>query len=200
MPLLLKSARGSIIQFILVTIPFACVLVYFLYLAYKRPTVPIYNLPYDYTDDQWNTANDETGKLIRLIDMVTIFLSLLVFWTTFCVYVMIFIPKRRRLIGSYLKPDKGVTTVVGDVLYNENASRGGWFGNNFCCCRVSNDYGYAIYSHPDGQHLIRKRVRVFQRYTREKIAILLLRNRPLSGQAKVLYYLSFFACCTLCFV
>ena len=174
MPLLLASARGSVVQFILVTLPFAAVLIYFLYLAYRRPTLPIYNLPYGYSDDEWNTANEETGTLIRMIDMLTIFLSLLVFWTMFTVYIMYFVPKRRRLIGSYLQIGE---STVGDVLYDEN-TRG-------CCGRVSNDYGYAVYSHPDGNRLVRKRVRVFQRYTREKIAIILLPNRPLSGQARV---------------
>ena len=48
-----------------------------------------------------------------------------------------------------------------------------------------NDYGYAVYAHPTQPRMIRKRVRVFQQYTREKITILRLPNRPLSGQAKI---------------
>ena len=129
MAILLASARGSVVQFVLVTLPFFLVLLYFLYLAYKRPSLPIYNLPWNFTEEQWQEASDETGTTIRLMDILTVFLSLLVCWTIFTVYMVSFVPKRRHLIGKYLK--EGVST-VGDIVYDEN-SRGycGRFNGRF---------------------------------------------------------------------
>ena len=180
---LLKSSRGSIIQFILVTIPFLIVLLYFLYLASKRPA---------YYNNNSDNNNSDDESLIRLFDMLCIFLSLLMCWMIFTIYIIIFVPKRRHLIGKYLKDDGSSISTIGDVIYNETSSHG---GNGLLCCGrrlklSSNNYGYAVYSHPNNNdgRMIRKRVRVYQYYTREKITILLLPNRPLSGQAKVCVY------------
>ena len=188
---LLKSSRGSIIQFILVTIPFLIVLLYFLYLASKRPAY--------YNNNNNNNSDDES--LIRLFDMLCIFLSLLMCWMIFTIYIIIFVPKRRHLIGKYLKDDGSSISTIGDVIYNETSSHGGGL---LCCGRrlklSSNNYGYAVYSHPNNNdgRMIRKRVRVYQYYTREKITILLLPNRPLSGQAKVCVYAYMLAPFILC--
>jgi hypothetical protein len=157
---------------ILTTTPLFVVLVYFLYEAYRRPNAPIYNLGNYYTDDQWQIAADETGALVGLMDILVVFLSLHVLSTLFAVYVITFIPKRRHLIGRYLKEGK---PSVGDVIYDKTSRACGGF----------NDYGYTLYAHPTKKKLIRKRVRVYQQYTRERITILRLPNRPLSGQAKV---------------
>ena len=191
---LLKSSRGSIIQFILVTIPFLIVLLYFLYLASKRPAY--------YNNNNNNNNNSDDESLIRLFDMLCIFLSLLMCWMIFTIYIIIFVPKRRHLIGKYLKDDGSSISTIGDVIYNETSSHGG--GGLLCCGRrlklSSNKYGYAVYSHPNNNdgRMIRKRVRVYQYYTREKITILLLPNRPLSGQAKVCVYAYMLAPFILC--
>jgi hypothetical protein len=171
-PTLAKKSSGSLLQLILATVPLLGVLIYFLYEAWERPTKEIYNLADDYTQEEWDWASEETGSLISLMDMLLVFLTLLLLWTMFAVYVVIFIPKRRRLIGRYLEEGK---TVIGDVHYDRTSRMCGSF----------HDYGYAIYAHPTEQKVVRKRVRVYQGHTREKIAILLLPNRPLSGQAKI---------------
>lgn len=65
---------------------------------------------------------------------------------------------------------------MGDVIYDKTS--------RMCC--MKQDYGYVIYSHPTvEQKVVRKRVRVYQPYTRERVTILKLPNRPLSGQPKV---------------
>jgi hypothetical protein len=172
-----------VVQVVLATVPLLIVLLYFLYLAWKRPTLPIYNLGSNYTEDQWQQALQETGSTIRLMDIVYVYLGILVTWTTFGTYLASFIPKRRHLIGRYLR--EGATT-VGDVIYDELTRHPLWSRICFCCWGKFHDYGYAVYPHPDdARRMIRKRVRVYQRYTREKIAIVLLPGRPLSGQAKV---------------
>ena len=171
-PPLLAQDNGSILQFVLATLPLFGVLVYFIYAAWDRPHKPIYRLADDFTDDQWKKASAETGTLISLMDILSVFLTLLVLWTVFAIYIISFIPRRRHLIGRYLTEGE---VSIGDVHY-DRVSR---------FCGRFHDYGYAIYKHPHQNKMIRKRVRVFQPYTREKVTILRLPNRPLSGQAKV---------------
>jgi hypothetical protein len=171
-PPLLAKDQGSVLQFVLSTVPFFILILFFLYEAITRPYEPIYQLGDYYTEYEWDQAVEETGLLIRLMDMVLLTCSLLILWTTFAVYMHTFVPKRRHLIGRYLKEGK---IVAADVYYDK-ASR---------LCGSFRDYGYAVYAHPEQQNkMVRKRVRVFQPYTREKIAVLLLPNRPLSGQPK----------------
>ena len=167
-----EKTSGSLLQFIVATLPLLGVLVYFLYEAWERPREAIYQLADDYTQEEWDWASEETGSLLRLMDMLIVYLALLLMWTTFAVYVVVFIPRRRHLIGRYLEEGQ---IVIGDVHYDRTSRMCGSF----------HDYGYAIYKHPTEQKLVRKRVRVYQGYTREKLAILLLPNLPLSGQARI---------------
>lgn len=167
---ILAPATGSVMHVMLTTMPFLVVLIYFLYLAYVRPDHPVYNLGDDYTDDEYKEATK--GNFILLIDILSVFLGFHALATLCAVYLMVFIPKRRHFIGRYLK--EGEST-IGDVIYDKTSRRFGGF----------HDYGYAVYSHPHQRKMIRKRVRVYQQYTRERITILRLPNRPLSGQAKV---------------
>lgn len=169
---ILAPQRGSFAQFALMTLPLFGVLLYFLYLAWGRPSLKTYNLPEYYTDDQLQSALEESGVMISLMDMMIVFLSLHVLWTIFAVYTISFIAKRRHLIGRYLAEGQ---VSIGDVIYDKSSRTCGGF----------HDYGYALYAHPTQRKLIRKRVRVYQPYTRERVAILRLPNRPLSGQSKV---------------
>lgn len=170
--LLLAPQQGSITHFIVTTLPLFGLLVYFLYEAWDRPNALIYQLGDDYTDDQMNAASLEIGSKIRLFDILIVFLVFHFLWTLFTIYVVIFIPKRRHLVGKYLSEGE---EVIGDVLYDKNSRT----------CTTFQDYGYAVYPHPTKRTLIRKRVRVYQPYTREKITILRLPKKPLSGQAKI---------------
>lgn len=162
-------SRGSVLHFIFTTTPLVAVLIYFLHEAKIRPSKAIYNLGDDYTDDQLNDALEE--RLIALYDILTVFLSVHVLWTTYAVYIIVFVAKRRHFIGRYLSEGERVS---GDVIFDKSSRNFGGF----------HDYGYTVYAHPTQRKVIRKRVRVYQRYTREKVTILRLPKRPLSGQPK----------------
>jgi hypothetical protein len=164
--------QASTRQFIVMTLPLLGVLVYFLVEAARRPNLAIYNLPQNYSDDQYQQAVQESGLVIGLMDMLWIFLVLHAMWTTFAVYIISFIAKRRHLIGRYLAEGE---LCLGDVVFDKGVR----------LCRGFNEYGYAVYAHPNQRQLVRKRVRIYQPYTRERIAILILPNRPLSGQCKI---------------
>jgi hypothetical protein len=170
--LILATNQGSLGHFIVTTVPLFGLFVYFLYEAYRRPNEAIYQLGDDYNDDQWQAANEATGALMPLKGVVVVFLSFHVLWTIFAIYVVTFVPKRRHLIGRYLSDGE---ECLGDIIYDKNSRR----------CSSFHEYGYAVYPHPTQKSLIRKRVRVYQPYTRERIAILRLPNKPLSGQAKI---------------
>lgn len=169
---ILAPKQGSARQFILTTLPLLGVLIYFLIEASRRPNLPIYDLPDNYTDDEWKTAVEESGLIVSLMDMLNVFLVLHIFWVVFAVYTTVFIAKRRHLVGRYLAEGE---LCLGDVIYDKSSRAFGGF----------NEYGYAVYAHPTQRKLVRKRVRVYQQYTRERVAILRLPNRPLSGQCKI---------------
>ena len=169
---ILARRQGSSHQFILMTLPLLGVMIYFLFQTYQRPKLPIYNMPQQYTQAQWTAAVKQSGFMVRLLDILLIFLALQVFWTAFAVYMISFVSKRRHLIGRYLAEGE---LCLGDVIHDKRSK----------ICARFNEYGYAVYAHPNQRVLVRKRVRVYQPYTRERIAILRLPNRPLSGQSKI---------------
>ena len=170
---LLMETQGSAFRFVLPTLPLLGVLSFFLIRADRMQNSLANDLPEDFSDDQWNAALEQSGTIASLDDILRTFLMFHVFWTIFAVYTIVFVPKRRHLIGRYLAEGE---LCLGDVVYDKST--------HFCCagCR---EYGYAIYAHPNRQMLVRKRVRVHQLYTRERVAILRLPNRPLSGQCKI---------------
>jgi hypothetical protein len=169
---LLAGKQGSARQFILATMPLLGAMVFFLIRAQQIPSLPVYNLPAGFTDDQWNAAVEESGLIASLLDILVTFMIFHLLWTIFAVYTIMFIPKRRHLIGRYLAEGE---LCLGDVVYDKSSR----------FCGGLREYGYAIYAHPNRQYLIRKRVRVYQSYTRERVAILRLPNRPLSGQCQI---------------
>lgn len=173
---------GSVIRFILSTLPFLAVLLYLLYKTWERPHLAraAYlnnsnnnnNGNGGYDDGQSNDFDD--GGIFSLMDILLIFLSFHVVWTLFAVYLMVFIPKRRHFLGWYIS--EGSETSLGDVIYDPESR----------LCGRMQDYGYALYAHPTQPHkVVRKRVRVYQAYTRERLTICRLPNRPLSGQPKI---------------
>jgi len=160
------GAAMTIFRFCLSTLPFLAVLVYFLYTAIERGNA------FDGEEEE------VTITLFSLMDLEFVFLAFHVCWTMFAVYLLVFVPKRRYLLDRYLR--EGETT-SGDVIFEDPKKKG------FRCIKTR-QYGYAIYSHPtktDPPVVVRKQVRVYQPYTRERITILRLPNRPLSGQAKI---------------
>mmetsp|Transcript_9434 Transcript_9434/g.23152 ORF Transcript_9434/g.23152 Transcript_9434/m.23152 type:complete len:263 (-) Transcript_9434:527-1315(-) len=154
-----------ILRFCLSTLPFLAVLIYLLYTAVQRGNA------------FQNEVNEDA--MFSLMDIMAVFLSFHVVWSMFAVHLLIFVPKRRYLLDRYLR--EGERT-AGDVIVEDPTKYRG------PRCLISRQYGYVIYSHPTKTEppvVVRKRVRVYQPFTRERIQILRLPNRPLSGQAKI---------------
>jgi len=154
----------TIFRFCMSTLPFLAVLIYLLYTAVKRGNA------------NQNEVNEDA--MFSLMDIMAVFLSFHVVWTAFAVYLLIFVPKRRYLLDRYLREGERTS---GDVIVEDPTK------SNGLRCLISRQYGYAIYTHPTKTEppvVVRKKVRVYQPFTRERIQILRLPNRPLSGQAK----------------
>ncbi|KAL3773097.1 hypothetical protein ACHAW5_009528 [Stephanodiscus triporus] len=212
---LLAMPSGSILQFLLMTVPLLCVYLYFLYLAHERPSIADPSNP-RYADDR-----------IRLTDILYVYLATLLPFGCLVVYMLWFVPMRRGLSARY---EKDGIVVLGDVKYEESyhdqggsrtttatttttmrAAVGdsllrlrGWVMNGFA---LRNNYGHVVYdlgrvaNHPacdyeerrrrgggGGQPqlagIVTKRVRVYHRYPRERISVLVLPKYPYSGQPK----------------
>jgi len=166
---------GSILQFFVMTIPLFGVYCYFLYLAITRPSIA----------DPDNEAFYEPR--IRLTDILYVYLTTWVLYAVLVIYMLWFVNKRRRLSKRYEK--EGIV-ILGDVQY-EDEDR--WLAN---CLFRKHDYGYVIYdlekvaSHPACDYKgplegkIRKKVRVYHRFPREQVSILVIPQYPYSGQPK----------------
>uniref|UniRef100_A0A7S4T4K9 Uncharacterized protein n=1 Tax=Ditylum brightwellii TaxID=49249 RepID=A0A7S4T4K9_9STRA len=185
---LMAPAAGSVLQLFLSTLPLLGVMIYFLYLAYKRPSLASYNIPNDADDAYIKETMELDGEQIGLMEMLYVFLSSLLIWSTLGMYLNLFVPRRREIIHRYL--EEGVQ-VLGDVYYDNPRKK--------CCfSRLTQcffaDYATVIYSHPDpsrlpvsnagDQWIVQKRVRTYQLFHRERISIVVLPELPLSGQPK----------------
>lgn len=168
-----QESNNTSAKFVASTVPLAIVIVYFLVDAYKRPSKPFYNLPAYVTDDGViQKAADESGSLVPLMDMTYVVLSFCVFWACLTFYFLGFLRMRHALLEDYL--NNGITT-RGNVVYE---GRFWIFGFRY--------YGYVSYqkpNYPDGAS-IRKKVRIWEPYTREMVPILYLPGYPMSGQGK----------------
>lgn len=175
MPVRLENPRGSVLQFAAATLPFLVLIVYFMYEAALRPSKPLYDLDDAVDEDTWNKARDESGDMIPLADMVTCILVLFGAFSTLAVYIIVFVPMRRGLMKRYLEDGQ---VVLGDVDYKEERGT--------CDCRFLANYAFVSYSHPEvgDSQLIRKKVRVYEYFSKEKTTILYLPGKPYSGQPK----------------
>jgi hypothetical protein len=157
----------------LATLPFLVLFIYFLVLAAKRPSMHVYNLDDQNDEAEMEEAIREAGAIIALSDMMGCFLAFLGLFAMLAVYLWLFVPKRRQLMQSFLDEGK---TVIGDIFYEASSNRYASFSK----------YAFVLYAHPNEPKklMIRKRVRCYQHYTRERITILVLPYHPFSGQAK----------------
>ncbi|KAL3770009.1 hypothetical protein ACHAWO_013385 [Cyclotella atomus] len=185
---LLALPAGSILQFLCMTLPLLGVYLYFLYLVITRPSLIEKNDIY--MEDR-----------IRLTDILYTYMSTLVLFASLIVYLLWFVKKRRKLSKRY--ESEGIV-VLGNVEFREI-----YEGENYVTtclewisnCFRRNDYGYVVYDlekvarHPacnveerKAAQLagsIRKKVRVYYRYPREQVSIMVLPNYPYSGQPKI---------------
>lgn len=153
--------------------PFLALFIYFLWLAAMRPSLGIYQMDDQAQQEEIEAAIQESGAIIPLMDMMGCFLAFLGLFSMLAVYIGVFVPLRRKVMKSYLESGD---SVLGDVFYEGTPHRYGSFSK----------YAYVMYAHPvhPKQWLVRKRVRCFQQYTRERVTILLLPYHPFSGQPK----------------
>eukprot|EP00970_Alexandrium_tamarense_P014042 scaffold3848_cov198-Alexandrium_tamarense.AAC.13 len=189
---LLALPAGSLLQFLTMTLPLLAVYLYFLYLVITRPNIANPN-DTRYMDDR-----------IRLTDILYTFLSTMVLFASLAVYLLWFVNKRRKLSKRY---ESDGIVVLGNVefkeTYNDDQQQHWtitlleWIGNGF----RRNDYGYVVYdlarvaNHPACNYeerkqaalagTIRKKVRVYYRYPREQVSIMVLPEYPYSGQPKI---------------
>lgn len=164
---MLAIAASSLIQFVLSTMPFLMLMIYFLILAFQRPGIYV--------------RGDELGMtLIPLTHMLFVNLIFYGLWSFLLMYLKVFVPRRRQLTESYVYNNNEV--ILGDVKYDDTRGRWGFMGNLIARC--SNvDYAYVTYRH-NGDTFVEKYVRTYLPFDRENVAIILLPNSPLSGQPR----------------
>lgn len=178
-----QESNRSNVKFVLASLPLAIVIVVFVIEAYRRPSKPFYNLPADITDDAAiQAAVDESGSLVPLMDMCYVVMSFCVAWACLSFYFLGYLRAREVMIENFLENGKAV---LGNVVY---LNRNWAFEFRY--------YGYCSYPHPDPSSsdpndadggtpiIIRKKVRIFEPYTREMVSILYLPGYPMSGQGK----------------
>jgi len=173
----LAKPSSHLVQLLLASLPLLAVLLYFLYEAITRPSKPIYNLADDVIDDVVvKQAYADTGALIPLIELIPIFLIFEGLWLWLGIHCLLFIPKRRELMKYYLEAGE---VCLGDVVYIEP----GLVARIFC---GGGNYASVEYTYPESRMWwIKKNVRVYERFSREKVSIVRLLNRPFSGQPKM---------------
>lgn len=143
---LLARPGSSLIQLFLATFPLFAVLVYFLYVASIRHTLPEYNID-DRIDDDGVIADiiASEGPQIALMEMNFVFLTVFFIWSILGIYLAVFVPKRRELVSSYLTE---AYILLGDVRYDDPKTTA-WCCS--CCLRCLPrfaSYGYVTYAHP----------------------------------------------------
>jgi hypothetical protein len=190
----IDKSNQPILQFIATTIPFAILCVWFLYSTARRPYIDCYESVDNVTDDNIAANYSENcSQYVPLKQFAIVFLLLAFLWGLLVAYLLYYVPRRHQLIREYLSHG---TTVIGDVYFNRHNKMGGLCGRLLSSTQQP-AYGYAVYphNHPTTNGgtdkataepvLLRRQVRVFERYTRERAAIIILPGLPYSGQPKM---------------
>jgi len=169
------SHTQPMIQFIFATLPFFAVLLWFLFEAHVRRGAACYNENSYYADDDATRSSlqDACSGLIPLQQFLWVFLGALFCWTLLACYLSLYVPRRHNLVKAYLEQGN---VMIGDIYYNRKKRA-------FVALTAT---GHAVYPHPDdATRKIRRKVYLYERYTRERAAILYLPGHPLSGQPKL---------------
>jgi hypothetical protein len=146
-----------------------------MYLAIERPQVIA-----AYYYNVGNGEEEDFPVLISLNEMLDTCLVLLNLWSSLAFYLLFFVPKRRKLMKSYLGEEStnSVMTVVGDVFYERPKSCGAKIGN----CIQQVDIAYVTYQLPNTNEMVEKKVRTYHLYHREKVSVKIISGFPFSGQ------------------
>jgi hypothetical protein len=165
----LGSATQPIIQFITATLPLFFLLLWFLYSAPARLKSSCYDAV-DFADNEEVASYiEECSKFIPLEQFVIIFLLAEFGWIFLAMYLTFYVPRRHDLVNEYLVRGE---TVIGTVYFSRKK-----YGLSL------SSYGHVVYDHDSKR--IRRKVHVYERYTRELSAILRLPGLPHSGQPKL---------------
>jgi hypothetical protein len=156
-----------IVQFVAMTIPFFALLVYFLVSTFLRPRSVCYSDDAQVTEEARVSA---CSKLIPLKQFAIVYLVVEFVWLLLSIYLSFYIPRRHNLIQAYLSQGE---TVIGDV----------YFKKTMRSLASLTFQGHLVYALPDST-MIRRKVVLFQRYTRERVAILCLPGLSFSGQPR----------------
>jgi hypothetical protein len=171
----LGPSRTPLIQSVCATVPLAILLLYFSYEAYARPSRDCSTNPESVQDDQLNQQiATECSHLIALGDMVVVCVCIALFWATLAVYLIYYVPRRHALVAEYLT--SGIT-IIGDVFYTPRKTL--WCGN-------LSSRGTVVYPHPnrDLPVMLQRPIYVYEKFTRERTALLYLPDQPCSAQSK----------------
>jgi len=169
------SKTQPIVQFIAATLPFFLLLLWFVFESHIRLQKPCYNEESYYADDDATKESLQSAcsDLIPLQQFLYVFLAALFCWTLLASYLTLYVPRRHNLVQAYLTQG---STVIGDVHFSRT-KRG---------LVALTTTGYVAYQHPeDATQMIRRKVYVYERYTRERAALLYLPGQPLSAQPKL---------------
>jgi hypothetical protein len=162
---------SSVLHLFLSTTPFLVLFVYFIISAVRRPQTLAEH--YENKDEL-----EDPLVLLSLDSILDTFLATLVLWSSLTIYVVFFVPKRRKLMETYTREGSGATQVVGDVFYDRPK---GCIGR--LCNRMHHtDVAYVTYPRPEDNRVVEKKIRTYHPYHREKVAIIVLPGMPLSGQ------------------
>lgn len=170
------TSLQPVYHFVASTVPFFILLLWFLYSTSRRSRVNCYINAEAVNDDASAAALDEEcSQYVPLKQFVWIFMSLEFLWALMVGYLSYYIPRRHALVDQFLTEGE---TVIGDVHYKRRKFLGVLPGLS--------SYGNVIYRHPDdATTLLKRKVRVFERYTRERAAVVYLPGHPYSGQPKM---------------
>jgi hypothetical protein len=165
----LGSATQPIIQFIVATLPLFFLLLWFLFNARSQVNSSCYDAVAIDDDQALAIHVAECSKLIPLEQFLYVYLVAEFGWILLAMYLTFYVPRRHGIINEYLTKGE---TVIGTVYFNRKK-----FGLSLT------SYGHVVYEHDS--KMVRRKVQVFERYTRELAAILRLPGLPHSGQPKV---------------
>ena len=158
------TSGPSLPQLVLAAIPLIVCQFYLAHIAYIRPDESCYA-----------DALDDDCSFIALADLMLVELAVCLLLSLVAGYMSLFVPWRHALIREYLAHG---TRTVGDVLFDPSEQS---------CCE-NGTYGYARYhaaADDNNKNIqIRRRVRIFAHYTRERVTLLSLPDRPHSAQPK----------------
>jgi len=169
------SKTQPIVQFIAASLPFFLLLLWFLVEAHIRPKSQCYDEDSYYADDDQSIADLQAAcsDLIPLEQFVHVFLGALFCWTLLAVYLSLYMPRRHNLVKAYLEQGE---KIIGNVYYSRKKHAG----------LALTATGHVVYPFPgDASRIIRRKVYVYERYTRELAALLYLPGQPLSAQPRL---------------